>query len=265
MRITALVLLLSVAVLASSARAEEKAPEITTKTIEYKHGDVVLEGFLAEPNPRPAQPTAVLLVHAWRGHGDNVREKARMLAREGHVAFALDMYGKGVYAKDNNEARALATPFYKDMAMMRQRARAGLQILKSQPGVNPARTGAIGFCFGGTTVLELARDGVDIAGVVSFHGGLKTTKPAQKDTVKTRVLVCHGGDDPMVPEAQVLAFWKEMKDAGVDHQILILSDAVHAFTDPGAGNDPTTGVAYHKPSAERSFEAMRRFFKAAFK
>lgn len=245
---------------ASHAEDKPKEPAITTKLVEYKDGEVLLEGFLATPAVIDGERPAVLLCHAWKGRGSQVRELAERFAAEGKIAFALDMYGKGVLAKDNTEARALATPFYKDPAMMRARVKAGLGVLRATPGVAKARIAAIGFCFGGTTVLELARSGEAIAGVVSFHGGLSTQVPAEKGAVKAKVLVAHGGDDPYVPPDQVLAFWKEMRDAGVDHQVLILSGAVHAFTDTRAGDDPTKGAAYDEAAAKRSFGAMRRFF-----
>ncbi len=229
--------------------------------MEYNHGDVVLEGFLARPDGgQDTKRPAVLIVHAWRGHDAFVRGKARELAELGYVAFALDMYGKGVRAKDNSEAATLAGTYKGDRKLMRARARAGLDVLRRDKGVDATRIAAIGYCFGGTTVLELARDGADIAGVVSFHGGLDTTLPAKKSEVKAKILLAHGGDDPFVPDEQLMSCWKELRDARADYQILILSDAVHSFTDPDAGDDPSRGAAYDAKAAARAWTAMRSFF-----
>ena len=247
---------------ANAEEAPSKSP-VTTSTIAYTHDEVELEGYLARPAEGATKHdrAAVLIVHAWRGHGDFVRERAKRLAQQGYIAFALDMYGKGVLAKDNAEAAKLAGPFYAAPSLMRGRAKAGLNTLLTQDGVDAKRVAAIGFCFGGTTVLEMARAGMPLAGVVSFHGGLKTKQKAAPGTIRARVLVAHGGDDPYVPAADVLAFWQEMQEAKADHQILILSDAVHAFTDPAAGDDASKGAAYSKAAADRSFAAMNRFFR----
>ena len=197
----ALLLVAALVFVAPTARGEDPvAVDDHGEAITYRHGDVELQGWLQRPEGADsgARLPAVLVCHAWRGHGEFVRKVAQRLARDGYVAFALDMYGKGVYAKDNAEAAKLAGPFYTDAALIRGRARAGLEVLRNRPEVDPARIGAVGFCFGGTTVLELARDGAPLAAAVSFHGGLKTKAPAEAGAVKTRLLVCHGGDDPYV-------------------------------------------------------------------
>lgn len=235
----------------------------TTKEIEYAEGDTKLLGYLATPTA-PGKHPGILIVHAWKGHSENVRRVARELAGKGYVAFALDMYGKGVLAKDNDEARGLAMPFYKDPDLFRRRARAGLKVLTTQAHVDAEKIAAVGFCFGGTTVLELARDGADIAGVVSFHGSLTTTKPAKAGGVQAKVLVAHGGDDPFVSSDDVVACWKELRDAGADYQILVLGDAVHSFTDPTAGDDPSKGAAYAKQAADRAWRVAHGFFEELF-
>lgn len=246
--------------------APATAAEIESMDIEYKDGETTLSGYLARPKGVTESRPAVLLVHAWRGHSANVRKKADELAAKGYIAFALDMYGKGVLAKDNGEASKLATPFYQDRSLMRRRARLGLEVLRKQKGVERTRIAAIGFCFGGTTVLELARDGADIAGVVSFHGGLTAGEPAKPDTIKAKVFMATGADDPLVKPEEVVAFWKEMQDANADYQLLVLSDAAHAFTDPGAGPFKRGVMAAYSPLAhERSWKAMDRFFGEIFK
>jgi len=246
-------------VLAGTAHAD-----VVGKDVEYAHGDVALQGYVAYDDAREGKLPGVLVVHAWRGHGENAKTKARELAKLGYVAFALDMYGKGVYAKNNDEARKLATGFYGNRELMRTRAQAGLAQLKAQPQVDPERLAAIGFCFGGTVVLELARHGEDLDGVVSFHGGLKFEDTPEEGQVKARVLVCHGADDPMVPPEDVVKLWKELQQAKARYELLVLSGAVHAFTDQGAGDDPSRGVAYNAEATRVAWHAMHGMFRELF-
>lgn len=256
-------LAVSLFILLLAGHAQSADPR--TEVIDYKEGETALAGYLARPaEAASGKRPGMLIIHAWRGHSENVQRVAREMAAKGYVAFALDMYGKGVLAKDNREASKLATPFYKDPDLFRRRARAGLEVLASQPDVNSDKIGAVGFCFGGSAVLELARDGAKVAGVVSFHGNLSTTKPAAKGAVQAKVLVAHGGDDPFVKPDAVSAFWQEMRDAGADYQILVLSNAVHSFTDPGAGNDPSRGAAYAPLAADRAWRVAHGFFHELF-
>lgn len=249
-----------------TARADKaEAPATDEMALAYRHGDVELEGWLARPSGGGMQARpGVLIVHAWRGRGDFVRDVASRMAKLGYVAFALDMYGKGVYAADNAAASKLAQPFYGDAALVRGRARAGLEVLRNLNGVDPDRVAVMGFCFGGMAALELARDGAPVAAAISFHGSLGTQAPAEEGKVAARILVCHGGDDPHVPPADVEALWKELRDARTDHQILILSGAVHSFTDPEAGADPTKGSAYSAVAARRSWDAAERLLAETF-
>lgn len=238
--------------------------EIVGKSVDYAHGDLALQGYVAYDDAREGKLPGVLIVHAWRGHGENAQAKARELAKMGYVAFALDMYGKGVFAKSNDEARKLATRFYGNRELMRTRAQSGLAQLRAQPKCDAERVGAIGFCFGGTVVLELARSGEDLDGVVSFHGGLKFDDAPSEGQVKARVLVCHGADDPLVPPEDVVTFWKEMQAAKARYELLILSGAVHSFTDPGAGDDPSRGVAYNAEAARVAWHSMHGMFREVF-
>src|SRR6516165_2218241 len=176
---------------------------VQTKVIEYRHGDQVLEGYLAYDDNFPGKRPGVLVVHEWTGHNPYVRKRAEMLAKLGYVAFALDMYGKGVLAKDFKEAAAFAGKYKENRPLMRARAAAGLDVLRKQSQVYPTRLAVMGYCFGGTTSLELARGGADLVGVVSFHGALDTPMPAKAGAIKGKVLVLHGADDPFVPPAQV--------------------------------------------------------------
>lgn len=235
-----------------------------TEVVEYRHGDTVLEGYLAYDDSQKGQRPGVLIVHEWMGHNPYVRQRAEQLARLGYVAFALDMYGKGVHAKDAKEAAEFAGKYKGDRTLMRARAQAGLDVLRKNPLVDPKRLGAMGYCFGGTTVLELARGGADLSGVVSFHGDLSTPLPDDAKNIKGRVLVLHGADDPFVAPAQVAAFEDEMHRAHVKYELVKYPGAVHSFTNPGAGNDKSRGAAYNADADKQSFDAMKKFFADLF-
>jgi dienelactone hydrolase len=239
--------------------------EMKSEVVEYRHGDVVLEGYLAYDDLIRGKRPGVLVAHEWNGHNLYVRKRAERLARLGYVAFALDMYGKGVRAKDAKEAAALAGIYKGDRALMRARAAAGLNVLRSRPETDPMRLTAIGYCFGGTTVLELARSGADLVSVVSFHGGLDTPTPGDARNIKGKVLVLHGGDDPFVPANQVEAFQEEMRKGGVDWQFVSYGGAVHSFTNPESGSDNSKGLAYNERADRRSWNAMKTFFAETLK
>jgi dienelactone hydrolase len=244
---------------ASSLRAA-----VHTEVIEYRHGDTVLEGYLAYDDAMPGKRPGVLVVHEWTGHNPYVRKRAEQLAQLGYVAFALDMYGKGVQAKNPKEAAQMASVYKNDRKLMRARAGAGLDVLLKQEQTDARRVAAIGYCFGGTTVLELARGGADLAGVVSFHGDLATPHPEDAKKIKGKVLALHGADDPFVPPAVVAAFEDEMRKGGVDWQLVAYGNAVHSFTNPSAGNDNARGAAYNAKADHRSWQAMRAFFDETF-
>jgi dienelactone hydrolase len=237
---------------------------VKTEVVEYKHGDKVLEGYLAYDDATKDKRPGVLIVHEWMGHNPYVRQRAEQLAKLGYVAFALDMYGKGVHAKDATEAAKMAGEFKNDRKLMRARAGAGLDVLRKNELVDTKRVAAIGYCFGGTTVLELARAGNDVAGVVSFHGDLASPKPEDAKNIKCKVLALHGADDPFVKPEVVAAFEDEMRKAGVDWELVAYGNAVHSFTNPGAGNDPSKGAAYNEKADHRSFQAMLVFFDEIF-
>ncbi|MDB6109842.1 MAG: dienelactone hydrolase-like enzyme [Pedosphaera sp.] len=242
-----------------SARAQ-----VHTETIEYKDGDTVLEGFSAYDTSIQGKRPGVLIVHQWKGLTDYEKHRAEMLAKLGYNVFALDIYGKGIRPKDAQEAGALAGKYKGDRELLRRRANAGLAVLEKQALTDPKRVAAIGYCFGGTTVIELARSGADISGVVSFHGALDSPKPEDGKNIKCKVLALHGADDPFVPAKDVAAFEDEMRQAKVDWQLVKFGGAVHSFTEKAAGDDNSKGAAYNEKADRRSWEDMQRFFAEIF-
>ena len=250
--------------LAAVVWAGKSDAAVHTETVGYHHGDAVLEGLLAYDDASQAKRPGVLVVHEWMGLGDYAKRRAQQLAELGYVAFAADMYGKGVRAKDHAEAAQLAGVYRNDRALMRARILAALEELSKHPLVDPSRIAAIGYCFGGTTVLELARSGADVVGVVSFHGALDTPKPQDAKNIKGRVLILHGANDPFVKKEQVAAFEEEMRQAKIDYRLIVYEGAVHSFTVPGAGNDPSNGMAYNADADRRSWEAMKVFLSELF-
>lgn len=239
--------------------------ELQKKDIEYKDGDTVLEGYLvyddAIQGPRPG----VLVVHDWMGPGAYGNGRAEQLARLGYAAFAIDIYGKGVRPQNSDEASKEATFYKTNRDVLRRRAQAGLDVFRSESVVDPQRIAAIGYCFGGTAVLEMARAGMPLVGVVSFHGGLGASIPAEKGAIRAKVLVLHGADDPLVPRDEIKAFVEEFNRAGADWQMVYYSGAVHSFTRKDAGDDKSTGVAYNKSADKRSWESMKLFFRELFR
>ena len=235
---------------------------IRTKPVDYKHGDVELQGWAAWDDSKKTAP-GVLVSHEWWGHGVNARRRAERLAGLGYTAFALDMYGKGVLAKTADAAGKLAGPFFEDRTAMRARAAAGLEQLEALPGVDGSRLAAIGYCFGGAISLELARMGAELRGVVSFHGILATTAPAEKRP-KAAIAVFHGAEDGMV-NGQLAAFQDEMRRVKADWQLTSYGNAVHSFSVVEAGDDPSTGMAYDQAADERSWRALESFLAEIFR
>ncbi|HEY8189263.1 MAG TPA: dienelactone hydrolase family protein [Micavibrio sp.] len=243
-------------------------PAFAGETLTYNDGSATLEGYFAKAEgvaDNAAAPT-VLIVHQWKGLSDNEKMRADMLAKAGYNAFAIDMYGKGVRPTTDQEAWTEATKYKDDPALARRRLNAALDYVKTLSGVDDSRIAIIGYCFGGTMALELARSGADIAAAISFHGGLSTKAPVtEKGIVKAAIQVHHGADDPMVPHEEVQAFTQEMNNAGADWMLTMYSGAVHAFTQKEAGNDPSKGVAYNEKADSRSWAAALDFLEAALK
>ncbi|BDZ51807.1 dienelactone hydrolase [Frondihabitans sucicola] len=233
---------------------------VTSETVSFTAGDTELEGYVARPgDDGPARP-GVLVLHDWFGMTDHVKVRAEMLARLGYVALAGDIYGVDSQPADGDEAGALAGRFYGDVDLFRARALANLERLRAEPGVDSSRIAVMGYCFGGSGALEVARSGADVAGVVSFHGNLRTGAPAEPGSVTAPVLVLTGADDPVVPPDSVTAFEDELRTAGADDwQVVSYSGALHAFAVPGT-NSPEHGAAFQETANRRSWVAMKDFF-----
>lgn len=238
--------------------------EIHTETVLYWEGETELEGFLAYDRDLAGPRSGVLVVHQWKGLTDYEKKRCEMLAKLGYVAFAVDIYGKGIRPTSTADAGKLAGQYKADRRLLRTRVIAGLETLRKSSRVDAKRIACIGYCFGGTTSLELARSGAEIAGVVSFHGGLGTPTPEDAKNIRCKVLALHGADDPYVPPAEVNAFQDEMRKANVDWQWVAYSGAVHSFTHWEAGSDNSKGAAYNEKADRRSWEAMRSFFAEVF-
>jgi dienelactone hydrolase len=236
------------------------AQKLETKDVEYTDGATKLKGFLVfDPGQQGKRP-AVLVFPEWWGLNDYAKSRATQLAQMGYVAFAVDMYGDAKTTTKAEEAQAFTKPFYGDPSLTRSRAKAALDTLLKQPNVDASKIAAIGYCFGGTCALELARSGADVQAVVAFHAGLDTKNPADAKNIKGRVLVCTGGADGMVGPDKREAFIKEMEDANVNYQMCVYSGAKHAFTNPDAGKFGIPGIAYDKQADERSWREMQDLF-----
>jgi len=253
---------LAAGLLLSSFVAAQAA--IKTKVVEYKQGDTTLEGYLAYDDAQKGKRPGVLVVDEWGGLVAYGKHRAEMLAKLGYVAFAADIYGKGVRPSTPQAKGQEAGKYMKDRGLLRERAEAGLKQLASNPLVDPKRIGAIGFCFGGGAVLELARSGADLSGLVGFHAALGNPTPADANNIKAKVLILHGADDPLVNKTEVDAFENEMKATKVDWQVVLYSHTMHAFSNPES-HDPAHGVQYHADSDRRSWQAMQDFFRETFK
>lgn len=231
--------------------------------IEYRDGDVTLEGYYVYNDEIAGTRPAVLVAHDWSGRTELACQKAEKLAELGYAGFALDMYGKGIIGNTLEERTALIKPFFADRAAVRKRMLATYNTVKKLEGVDATRIGAIGFCFGGMCVLDLARSGADLRGVVSFHGIFVAPENLPNAAIKAKILALQGHDDPMVPPAQVLALETELTQAKADWQIHLYGNTMHAFTNPAA-NDPKLGTVYNAVADKRSWVAMKNFLSEIF-
>jgi len=250
--------------LAGVATAESK---IQGKTVEYSAQGVVMKGYLAYDENTTGKRPGVLVVHEWWGLNDYARRRAQMLAELGYTALAVDMYGDGKQAMHPDDAGKFSSELMKNLDVAKARFLAAMDFLKQQPTVDPTRIAAIGYCFGGGVVLNMARQGVDLKGVASFHGGLAAVKPAQPGMVKAKILVLHGADDKFTTPEQIEAFKQEMKVAGADFKFISYPGAMHSFTNPDAdayGKKFNLPLAYNASADKKSWDEMKEFLKAIF-
>ncbi|MBM4275502.1 MAG: dienelactone hydrolase family protein [Deltaproteobacteria bacterium] len=248
---------LLVLVMAFSAQAK-----MVTQAVEYQQDGTVLEGHLAYDDAFKGKRPGVMVVHEFWGLNDYAKKRAEQVAALGYVAFACDLYGKGVVTKDPKEAAGHAAHL-RGTPLLRQRARAGLDVLAKHKLVDPPHLAALGYCLGGTTVLELGYSGAGLKGVASFHGGLSVPKPEDK-AIKAKILVMHGADDPLIKSEEIAAFQEAMRKTGADWQMIYYGGAVHSFTNPDADKAGVKGVAYNAAADRRSWQHLKDFLKELF-
>lgn len=249
---------LTVVVLILTALVYPLHAEVTTRSVTYTHEGTELKGYLAQPKDFEGQRPGVMIVHQWMGLGDYEKMRARQLAELGYVAFAADVYGADTRPETTHQASLAASTFRKNRNLYRRRLNASLDRMRQFESVNPDDVAAIGYCFGGTGVLELARSGADVDAVVSFHGGLANPNPKDAASIEATVQVHHGAEDPHVTQQHVLSFWNEMnKYAHVDWTLNVYSNAPHGFTEPGTD-------AYNKRADRLSWRAMKKLFETVF-
>jgi dienelactone hydrolase len=251
-----------VAISFSSAEAR-----VVGKNVEYSAQGVVLKGYIAYDNSITGKRPGILVVHEWWGLNSYARKRARMLAGLGYTALAIDMYGEGKQAQHPDDAGKFSTEIMKNFDMAKARFLAAENFLKKQSTVDPSRIGAIGYCFGGGIVLNMARQGADLAGVASFHGNLTAVKPAQPGMVKAKLRVYTGAEDKFVPAEAVERFKQEMTDAKADFKVIVYPGAVHGFTNSDAtqlGKKYNLPLAYNTKADKESWADMKEFFKAIF-
>ena len=241
--------------------AGHAAAEIGAQNLEYKQGDTVLEGYLAYDDMVAGKRPGVLLVPTRNGLDAFARTRTEALAKLGYVAFAADIFGKGVRPTNVAEAQEQSAKYGKDRPLTRLRAQASLDTLRNQPMVDTGNLAVIGFCFGGMVALELARSGAPLLATVTFHGTLSTPTPEDAKNIKGRVLVLHGAEDPVAPMPEVQAFIKEMRDAKVDFALELYGGVVHGYTNPQNGTDTSKSSAYNERADRRSWIAMQDLFK----
>lgn len=235
-----------------------------TQTLDYLDQSTQLEAFLAWDDKKPGKKPAVLVAHDWTGRREFAENKAKEMADLGYVGFALDMYGKGVFGVDGDVEgnSALMNPLASDRRALRQRILSALDAVRSHEQVDPLRVGAMGYCFGGMCVLELARSGADVKGVISIHG-IFSPGDIPNEKITSKILCLHGQDDPMVPPQQVLDLENELSSAGADWQVHAYGGTMHAFTNPSA-NNPDFGTVYNPVADRRATRAIKDFFEEVF-
>lgn len=245
------------------AGASLASAEVKTETIEYKDGETVLTGLLAWDDAATGKRPGVLVIHEWWGLNDYAKGRAEQLAAEGYVAFALDMYGDNKVTTHADEAGEWMQQITSSIDLWTRRAKLGLDVLKSQQQVDPGRAAAVGYCFGGATVMQMAYAGADLEAVVSFHGSLPPASEAVT-SIEPRILVAHGRDDQFIPAERIVAFQEGLDRARADWEMTIYSGTRHGFTNPGAGEYGIDNLAYNETADKRSWAAMLRLFGEVF-
>jgi len=236
--------------------------EIVTEAVEYEHNGVKLVGYLAYDDAIKTPAPGVLVIHEWWGLNDYAKKRTRLLAELGYVAFAADMYGEGKTTNDAGQASRWSGELYNNTDLWRARASAGLNQLTTHKNVDASKCFAIGYCFGGSTVTQLAYTGAPLKGVVSFHGSLPTPKAGETPKIKAELLICHGEADPLVPTDKVVAFKAKLDELKATYTFIGYSDAKHAFTNPDADKAGMDAVGYDARADQQSWQHMQTFFKA---
>jgi dienelactone hydrolase len=263
-----LILVLSMCLLTVYAGSASAKAMVEGKEVQYSAGGMVMKGYLAFDRNIKGKRPGVLVVHEWWGLNDYARKRANMLAELGYTALAVDMYGGGKTASHPDDAQKFSSAVMHDFPVAKERFEAAMDFLKKQPSVDPSRIAAIGYCFGGGVVLNMARQGVDLKGVASFHGSLTAVKQATPCSIKAKILVLHGADDKFTSPAQVEAFKKEMKEAGADLKFITYPGAMHSFTNPEAdslGKKFNLPLAYNAEADKKSWQELKKFLAAIFK
>jgi len=262
-----LLFLFAVAIAVSAVNAQNSKNTMQEEYVTYTANGVSLKGFVAYDDSKKGKRPAVLVVHEWWGLTDYTKNRARQLAKLGYIAMAVDMYGDGKVAANPKEAQELAMPFYKDPQLAQTRLDAALAKLKEYQQTDVSNVAAIGYCFGGSVVLNSAKLGSNLVGVVSFHGGLAGV-PAKSDLLKAKILVCHGGSDQFVPQKDIDAFKRQLDSIGATYSFKVYPNATHAFTNPDAtkiGKEFNMPIEYNAEADKNSWNDMNAFFATVFK
>jgi dienelactone hydrolase len=260
-------ILFSLALILSCSETQEQKTEFVEQEVEYISEGTILKGFLVYDKNIEGKRPGVLVVHEWWGHNDYARKRARMLAELGYTALAVDMFGDGKTADHPEDAQKFAGAIFNNVKTGEDRFLAAYNFLRDQETVNPDEIAAVGYCFGGAVVLHMARIGMDLKAVASFHGGIQPITPAEEGKVKAFVLVCNGADDPFVTQEQIDAFKTEMNNAKVQYEFVNYEDAIHSFTSPAAdslGPKFNMPLAYNEKADKESWQEMQNVFNKVF-